>query len=183
VADVGTDTAVQQQCVGGCNDFTVSDPSIGAGTPVTVVIPLSADVPSNAVYRKQDTNGNWFDFDNNGGAVFTAPAITLAPLVCPAAGSSSYVAGLTAGHRCLQIRIINDGPNDSELVAPNTIADPGGIGVPVPQTAPSSRISSPNSGGCSIATGQRATSQHGEWWLLFGFLAWLGWSRRKQESL
>jgi hypothetical protein len=184
VADVGSDSAMQQQCIGGCNDFIVSDPSIGVGTSVNVVIPLSADIPSNnAVYRKKDTSGAWFDFDTGSGTVYSAPPVTLAPLVCPRAGSTSYIAGLTAGNRCLQLRIVNDGTNDSELVIPNTIADPGGVGLPVPATAPPTSIGSPNTGGCTLAaTGQRAMIQHGEWWLLSGFLAWLGWSRRKQAA-
>ncbi|MGB5260826.1 MAG: Ig-like domain-containing protein [Gammaproteobacteria bacterium] len=178
--DVGTDAAMQQQCVGGCNDFIVADPSIGVGTPVTTVIPLSADVPDNAVYRKD--NGGWGDFDTSGAnAIFSAPPASLLPLVCPEAGSAAYIAGLTgsAGHRCLQLTIVNDGPNDSEAVVPNQVSDPGGIGVPLPPVAPPSNISGPDTGGCTLSTSRNTSAQHVEWWLVTGFLVLLGWRCRK----
>lgn len=184
VADVGADAALAQQCVGGCNDFIVADASIAVGTPVTVVIPLSADVPDNAVYRK-NIGGNWVDFDTTGANdIFSAPPVSLAPLVCPRAGSSAYIAGLTgsAGHRCLQITIVNDGPNDAETVAANTVADPGGIGVPLPPVAPPSNAPDPSTGGCTIGHAGTSATQHYDWLLLAGFLTWLGLSNRKRHQ-
>lgn len=181
VADVGTDAAMEQQCVGGCADFIVADPSIGASTAVTVVLPLTADIPANAAYRK-NIAGSWVGFDTSGANdIASAPALSLTPLVCPAAGSSAYIPGLTAGHRCLQLVIVNDGPNDADAVNANTVADPGGIGVPLPPVAPPSNISDPNTGGCTLNAAGQTPLQHGEWWLLSGFLAWLGWRMRKTQ--
>jgi len=36
------------------------------------------------------------------------------------------------------------------------------------------------SGGCSMSVSPASLFQSGEWWLLIGFLLWLGWRRRKQ---
>lgn len=180
-SDVGSDSDVDQQCVGGCFDFVVS--GLSAGTAAQVVLPLSANVPAEDFYRKKITyrkkiGGNWQDFDTSGGnAVATAPPLNTNPITCPAPGSSSYAAGLNAGDRCVQLTIVDGGPNDADGLANGTVVDPGGIGVGAPVT---SSIADPSfgGGGCNLGTARAA--ERGDWWLLALALGGLGvWRRRR----
>ncbi|MBI5461485.1 MAG: Ig-like domain-containing protein, partial [Gammaproteobacteria bacterium] len=50
-ADVGTDSDMDQQCIGGCFDFEVS--GVGAGGTAIVVLPLSTGVPAATPYNNQ----------------------------------------------------------------------------------------------------------------------------------
>jgi len=171
---VGVDSALSQQCVGGCFDFAVT----GVTGAVMVVLPLTADIPANAVYRKL-MNSTWRDFVTGGGnSIKSAGAVS--PGVCPAADSSSYTPGLTAGNRCVQLTITDGGANDGDGTA-GTVLDPGGVGV---ITAASSVVgSSPsNSGGCSISTGRPDLTDRGDWWLVLGFVAWLGMVIRRRQQ-
>lgn len=170
-ADVGTDSAMAQQCVGGCFDFEVS----GIAGSATVVLPLSTSVPAttpysrNIQYRKL-INGTWQYFDMTDGSIIaSAAAVSTSPLICPEAGSSDYSTGLTAGHRCLQLTIIDGGSNDADGLANGTVVDPGGIGVGVSVT---SSIDDP-------AIGTSGGGGAFGWWTLAGLLAWLGVQRRK----
>lgn len=170
-ADVGTDSAMAQQCVGGCFDFEVS----GIVGSATVVLPLSAGVPattpySNRIQYRKLINGQWQDFSTNDGSVIaSAAAISTSPLVCPAAGSSDYSNGLTAGHRCLQLTIVDGGDNDADGAVNGTVVDPGGIGVGVSVT---STIDDP-------AIGTSGGGGAFGWWTLAGLLTWLGLQRRR----
>jgi hypothetical protein len=54
----------------------------------------------------------------------------------------------------------------------------------IPDSETSSRVTEVNtSGGCSLSVSPVTPIQAGEWWLLFGFLSWLGWWRRRWIGL
>lgn len=170
--DVGTDGDMDQQCVGGCFDFEVS----GIAGSATVVLPLSAAIPAATPYHPENqtayrklVGATWRDFSTDDGSVVaSAAAISTNPLVCPEAGSSSYAAGLTAGHRCLQLTIIDGGDNDADGNANGTVVDPGGIGVAASVT---SNVADPDIG---ASGGGGALG----WVTLAGLLACLRLSRR-----
>lgn len=176
VGDVGTDSEMVQQCIGGCFDFEVS--GLGNGGTAVVVLPLSAAVPAatsynnHIVYRK-DVSGTWQDFDAaDGNAIATANPVSSNPLVCPEAGSSSYTDGLNDGHLCLRLTIVDGGANDADGLANGTVVDPGGIGVGASIT---SSIGDP-------AIGSSGGGGAMGWMSLAGMLVGLGLSRRKLKQ-
>ncbi|MHB8624143.1 MAG: Ig-like domain-containing protein [Sulfuricaulis sp.] len=168
---VGTDDGLSQQCVGGCFDFQIT--GISAGSSVSVVLPLTAAIPSNAVYRKL-IGGAWKNFSSSGGNMIASAAATAAGPVCPPAGSSSYTSGLTPGNQCVELTIVDNGPNDASATS-GTVLDPGGVGVP--GTPIDTRTGS--SSGCSLSSGRVSLADRGDWWLVVGFVAWLGMIRRR----
>lgn len=109
---------------GGYFDFVVSDlPE--AGQSVKVVIPLLVEIPGSAVYRKYDPQTGWRDFvvDANNSIASAAGS----PGVCPAAGDSSYEAGLNQGDYCVELTIQDGGPNDTDGEINSVVEDPGTI--------------------------------------------------------
>ena len=176
--EVGVDSALSQQCVGGCFDFAVT--GLNQGDSVTVVLPLTAAIPANAVYRKL-ASGAWQDFDTSGGNGAIASAAAVVSGVCPAAGSSSYTPGLTAGNQCVQLTIKDGGTNDEDNSANGAVLDPGGVGVKTAASSETVGSSPSNSGGCSISTGRPDLTARGDWWLVFIFVAWLGLVIRRRH--
>lgn len=170
-ANVGTDSAMSQQCIGGCFDFAIS--SI-VGSSARVVLPLSTSIPattpfSNQVVYRKLVGATWQNFDTTGGnAIASAAAISTNPLICPAAGSSDYTTGLSAGHRCLRLTIVDGGPNDADGLVNGTVVDPGGIGLGATVTSTIDDPSIGTSGGGGAAG----------WWTLAGLLTLLGIQRR-----
>ena len=113
--------------IGGVFDFILYDlPE--EGQIASIVLPQTRPVPSNAVYRKYSVrNERWTDFvinDNN--QVFSARG---AKGVCPPPGSPRWVVGLTEGHWCVQLRVLDGGINDDDGLVNGAIADPGGVAV------------------------------------------------------
>ncbi len=170
---VGTDSSLAQQCVGGCFDFQVT--GVGAGASVNVVLPLTAAIPTGAVYRKL-VGGAWQDFSSaSGNAIASAAAISAGP-VCPEPGSPSYTSGLSPGNQCIELTIVDNGPNDNSATS-GTIMDPGGVGVKgaIVDTRGGS------TGGCSLSSGQVSlTTDRGDWLLVLGFITWLGMIFRRR---
>lgn len=170
-ADVGTDSAMARQCIGGCFDFEVS----GIAGSASVVLPLSTGIPdatpyNNRIVYRKSIGGQWQNFDtSDGSAIASANAISTSPLVCPEAGSTSYTDGLNEGGRCLQVTIMDGGPNDADGAVNGTVVDPGGIavGVSVTSTIDDPPIGTSGGGGAA------------GWWTLAGLLAWLGVQRRR----
>lgn len=179
-SDVGTDSELIQQCVGGCFDFSVT--GLSSGGTVNVVLPLSTGIPAGAVYRKL-IGSTWLSFaTGNGNAIASAAAISTGPLVCPAAGSSSYSSGLTAGNRCVQLTIVDGRTNDSDGATNGTVLDPGGIGV-VASAAP--QTFSGSTGGCSLVSRPSNFTERGDWAMVTMFVAWLGgmvYRRRRRRT-
>ena len=90
-----------------------------------VVIPLLVEIPGSAVYRKYDPQTGWRDFvvDANNSIASAAGS----PGVCPAAGDSSYEAGLNQGDYCVELTIQDGGPNDTDGEINSVVEDPGTI--------------------------------------------------------
>ena len=175
-ADVGTDSALEQQCIGGCFDFAVT--GLTNNQQIQVVLPLSADIPAGSVYRKL-IGGNWQDFtanaDNN---IKSAAATATSPtLVCPASNDSSYTSGLTEGNRCLLLTMNDGGPNDADGISDGVLTDPGGLGIKaLAENAPSSTE------GCSITNNPGKAQDHAEWLIVSVFIGVLGWFSFKRRS-
>lgn len=180
-----SDAAMDTVCIGDCFDFVIG--SIGVGATVDVVLPLTADLPDNSLlrYRKygpHDVNGStvtgWYSFVSDGtDKIKTAVGTSDSPAQCPPPGDTDtngitgYRDGLNAGDRCIQLTLTDGGPNDADGVEDGTISDPGGAGLFAPATAAPTGTSG---GGCSVATTPVDPLARGDWWLLAGFLAWLG---------
>lgn len=159
-------------------DFSVP---VGNGI-AEVVIPLSNPLPANAVYRLYN-NGSWQDFQTPlGGSDAIASAPGTLGSACPAPGSTSYTTGLTQGNNCVELTISLNGPNNTDPTR-LTISDPGTIAT---TSAPAASAPLPartsGSSGCSISPTPVNPLKRGDWWILLGFVAWLGFWRRKRHS-
>ena len=91
-SEVAGDTEVDLQCVGDCIDYTIENVT----TPsVSVVIPLAAGIPNDAVWRSLD--GTWTNFDTSTGdthsigSVFSGRYGMSETLVTPPTESSRLV--------------------------------------------------------------------------------------------
>ena len=114
---------------GGLFDFNVNDLPV-AGQSVRIVIAQFAEIPTNAVYRKQVPSG-WQDFvEDANNSVASAPGTEG---YCPPPGDAAYTNGLTEGHWCVQLTIEDGGPNDADGQINQTIDDPGGVAEQLPQ--------------------------------------------------
>ena len=111
-------------------DFEVS--GIAMGASVDVVIPLSSPLLEGSVYRKYDVQTGWFNFvEDNENFVSSAEGSEGA---CPESASAEYQRGLLEGHFCVQLTMVDGGPNDSDDEVNGVVKDPGGIAV---ETVPS----------------------------------------------
>lgn len=118
--------------VGGIFDFAVADLPT-AGQAVNIVIPQTAAIPANAVYRKFQ-NGQWVNFVQNADNVLRS---TLGnPGYCPPPGSADWQPGLIAGNYCVQLTITDGGPNDGDGIVNSAVVDPGAVSVAVPVVPP-----------------------------------------------
>tara|TARA_B100002003_G_scaffold122442_1_gene113015 strand:+ start:9441 stop:11825 length:2385 start_codon:yes stop_codon:yes gene_type:complete len=116
----------------GLFDFTVAQlPQ--AGQAMRIVLPLPGAIPAGAVYRKYSTSAGWQDFFEDG--VDRIESASEVAGVCPAIGDS-YEEGLITGRYCLQLTIVDGGPNDADGLVNGYISDPGGIAVLIPDTLP-----------------------------------------------
>ena len=173
------DPHVDRSCVGGCYDFIVK--GLDSGDTVNVVIPLSAAIPTKAVYRKF-VGGKWNLFDYTDTDRVSSAAAT-APGVCPEPGSSSYKLGLNSGDYCVQLTLTDGGPNDADGTENGTIADPGGVAE---ITLVKAETSLGDSGfgqvtsGCTLGTAK--PQDRWDLWLLLAGLAGLGVMRRKSRA-
>lgn len=162
-------------------DFVVS--GLSAGNQVDVVIPLSVPLPASAVYRKYNSGtGRWSTFTEDGSnTIKSAPGT---PDACPAAGNAAYTAGLTAGYYCVQLTILNGGANDSDSSA-STVTDPGGIATSTATGSTTTFVDTRagSTGGCSLSSSRTSLADRSEWWLVLGFVTWLGmvfWRRQNR---
>ncbi|KAF7771211.1 hypothetical protein PCIT_a4271 [Pseudoalteromonas citrea] len=113
--------------IGGLFDF-IATGLPQAGDTYSLVIPQRNPIPANGVYRKLK-EGQWVDFDTSGNdAVLSAQG---EPGFCPPPGSSIWQNGLMEGAWCVQLQIVDGGPNDDDGMANRTVIDPGGIAIPM----------------------------------------------------
>ena len=112
--------------VGGVFDFIAYNLPV-AGQSSNIVLPQLAPVPVNAIYRKTNANGDWVNFvETQSDKIWSAVG---EKGYCPPPGSGQWVSGLVAGSWCIQLTIVDGGPNDADGLVNNTIVDPGGIAV------------------------------------------------------
>nr|WP_223192106.1 Ig-like domain-containing protein [Pseudoalteromonas piscicida] len=102
------------------------------GDVYSIVLPQRKPIPLNAVYRKL-IGGEWQDFViGEGNELLSTQG---EPGFCPPPGSNEWNAGLSDGDWCVQLRIVDGGPNDDDGIANGSIVDPGGIAVPITNNA------------------------------------------------
>jgi hypothetical protein len=186
------DPVATRSCVGGCFDFTTNQlrsASDGGGNYqyAQVVLPVSEAVPFWSLYRKYDTTTDtWGPF-----VIDSRNDVKTAPLdngACPEPGNGSYDRPITgaladklrAGDECVQLTIEDGGPNDADGSVDGSVSDPGGVAeVPATALPPTQSL---GGGGCSLTTAPATVAQAGSWWLLAGFMGWLGFKRRVRNS-
>ncbi len=159
---------------GGYHDFELH--GLAVGDVAQIVIPLNTTLPSNAVYRKYNNDGDiWGTFiTGNGDALASTSATSTG--VCPPPGDAAYTNGLTEGDNCIQLTITDGGINDSDGTANGQILDPGTI----------AKIRSGTEavlGGCSLSSVKTSSSEHSDWFILAAFIGWLGFMARRQKRI
>ncbi len=168
-AGIDMDNDAQEMCVGGCFDFSVTGLS---GNSISVVLPLSKPIPAASVYRKW-INNEWVDFKTNLNNTVSSAAGS--PGNCPLGG---YQSGLTQGHYCVRLTIVDGGPNDADGVQNGTVVDPGGVSESLVPEADTS-LGSGFGGGCTLSD---STSPLGlEWLALLASLAGFGYLRIRNQ--
>jgi hypothetical protein len=125
---------------------------------VRVVVPQTAAIPADAVYRKF-LDGRWRNFSEN--AFNQLHSAAGSPGYCPPPGDAAWTSGLVEGYYCVQLTIQDGGPNDGDGVVNGSIEDPGGVAsllstIDVVQNYPDIRSSGKGSSGGSVDL----------WWLL-----------------
>ncbi|WP_339898498.1 Ig-like domain-containing protein [Paraglaciecola polaris] len=112
--------------IGGIFDFIAYGlPDVGQA--YKIVMPQIRPVPQNAVYRKFYTATGWFLFaESELNRVWSTKG---EPGFCPPPGGDVWQSGLNEGDWCVQIQIVDGGPNDADGIANGTIVDPGGVGI------------------------------------------------------
>ncbi len=115
----------------GLFDFEVDQLPI-AGQAVRIVLPLPAAIPEDAVYRKYSVALGWQDFAEDDQNTISSASDDSDD--CPPVGDPSYGLGLTSGHYCIEMSVVDGGLNDADGVANGSVSDPGGVSVRLPDT-------------------------------------------------
>ena len=124
LADLDPDTEAQN--VGGIFDF-IAYGIPEAGATHRTVIPLLNPIPQNAVYRKFSPDTGWRNFViSDRDQVWSSPG---EPGYCAPPGGDIWVEGLVEDYWCVQVEIVDGGPNDADGLANGTVVDPGGVSV------------------------------------------------------
>ena len=169
-AGIVQDEVMETVCNPDCIDFLAP---INSGI-ATVVIPLSAAIPADNVYRVY-VDGGWLDFNTLGGdALASAPGIQGE---CPLPGDASYISPVTAGDFCLQLSILDGGPNDGDVVA-GLVSHLGGFAKPMPEVVLPAEAEA-----IGDATSNATTSDSGSTnlWFSLGVLSVLRLLRRQSR--
>jgi hypothetical protein len=111
------------QFLSGIFDFEVH--GLAQGGTTQLVIPLSAAIPRDAQYVKYFKGLGWINFTEDGANSLASAPGTLG--VCPGPGSSDYTSGLSEGNFCVQLSIVDGGPNDEDGLANGVIKDPSAV--------------------------------------------------------
>jgi len=184
--DFPKDPEAGVSCIGGCYAFE-TDGLINATDDdgdyqyVQVVFPLDEVIPFWSLYRK---------FDEASQTWIVKTAFKDEAGFCPEPGSGEYKEAafnsqleykLEENTDCVQLTIEKNGPYDS-IKGDDKVTDPSGVlKVPAPPRLDTKTTDGGAGGGCSIAGNPVEPAQRGEWWLLGGFLTYMGWRRRKQQ--
>jgi hypothetical protein len=167
---------------GGIHDFRVS--GIASNDVIKVVLPLSAAIPATPILRTYRPVSGWSTFTEGApdNALESAPG---APGNCPSPGDAAYVPGLQAGSFCVQMTVKEGGANDSDGTSNTVYVDPVAIGSNAPPVC-APPCNAPGlaafGGGCSIGSASIVGAEkRADFWLLAGFLAWMGWRRKARQ--
>ncbi len=159
-------------------DFSAS--VAATGDTARIVIPLSAPLPSDPVWRKYNTTTGWNNFN-----VGSFDSISSAPGSlgsCPAAGDASYTAGLTEGNFCVQLTIQDNGTDGNDTDATGAvIGDPGFAGSSAAPPVPPPDTRTSGTSGCSATDLAVGPTHSADWWLVAGFIFWLGALRHRKR--
>ena len=105
-------------------DGGLFDIVISGGQSANIVLPQLVPIPANAVYRNLTVNG-WLNFvEDNENHIFSTAG---EDGYCPPPGDTAYQPGLTEGDLCIQLTIVDGGPNDSDGKADGIITNSGGV--------------------------------------------------------
>jgi hypothetical protein len=172
------DSEVDLQCVGDCFDFTIEGVT---DSRVSVVLPLAGGVPLNPVWRIFD-NGAWRSFDTSAGDTIRSAPSAVGTTECPDPGDPAY-GDLTTGDFCIELSIADNGLNDLDPTL-TVIADPSGMGSGGTAGGGNEFVDTrgSNTSGCAIMASSGNPLRRGDWWLLIGFVALLGWYRGRQSA-
>jgi len=129
--------------VGAVFDFSVS--GLGVGGTAVVTLNLGQAIPAGAVYRKYTAAMGWSTFDTSG-----SDTIESGTAVGGDCAAATYSTGLTAGHDCIRLTIVDGGSNDGDRSLNGTVLDPGVVAVPAAAPFVDTRTSG-SSGGCTLA--------------------------------
>lgn len=194
-------TGVAVRCAGGCYDFQVTGVTNGAAVNI-VLPPLSAVIATDSRYRKfiAPTAGGtkvWVNFDTSNSIDKISSAPKDSGGGCPLPASLTWIpwTGATpplpvpTGHQCVRLTITDGGPNDDDHSANGTIVDLGGVGSgtaaaaeTIPTPSGLNDFSSSSGGGCTITDTSRTARDSADWWLVGGFIAWLGMVIRRKRT-
>ncbi len=185
-AELGSaDSAVTQQCIGGCFDFVVTGVGNGATInvflpPLSTAVPVSDPVTGVTSYRKLQ-GATWVDFD-----LANVATSALNAFGACSSNAADYTGGLNAGDNCVMLTL-TDGSlagGDSDGIVDGIITDPGGIGIAAGTGLPSApsqgNFDSTDGQGCTLGSAPVDSSSRADWWLVAGFLALLGWKKRRK---
>ena len=162
-----TNDDISNFCVGSCWDYTVTG---AADATVQVTLPLSAEIPGNAVFRKYNGTA-WVDFDTSTGDLVESAPGALADCTTPGA----YTSGLTAGNFCVRLTITENSPNDLDGTPSNgVIIDPSGVAEVSIATVIRSGQSIGDADGCSMSNKSINPRERADWWIVAAFLMLLG---------
>ena len=158
---------------GGLYDFVITGlPE--AGQSVRIVLPQFTPLSKAAVYRKYIPGVGWQNFVTNGvNKIASAPG---SDGVCPAPGDPSYRNGLHAGDYCIQLTIVDGGPNDTDGIPNGVIRDPGGAEIDS-QALDGADSSGGGGGGCTINTSAKMDPV----WLLILLVSSAGYVRTRRR--
>lgn len=112
--------------IGGIFDF-IAYGLPEAGQTLNIVMPQLKPIPANAVYRKFTPENGWVTFTEN--ANNRLWSVEGEPGYCPPPGGDYWTEGLTEGHWCVQLEILDGGVDDDDGLVNGTIVDPGGVSV------------------------------------------------------
>jgi len=161
---------------GGLFDFVLT----GTGATARVVIPLTAPVPANALYRKY-INASWSTYIADGtNLIATAAKVSGS---CPAVGDAAYnhTNGLVEADECLQLTIEDGGVYDADGLVNGSISDPGGIATQ-DIVFVDTRVAGTD--GCNMSGKTAHLNERADWLLVALFisgLAILSFHRRRSD--
>jgi hypothetical protein len=170
-------------CVSGCWDWIVTGLA-NEGDTVNVVLPLVAPIPdatqTGFQIQKFDTPINqWELFDTTGPNRVSSAGLVGG--VCPDPGDAAYQSPPVTGHICLQLSVQDGGPNDGDGLPNQIVIDPGAT-VAGAGGGDGDKVTKISDNGCSLSTADVDPLHRADWWLLAGFVLWLGLRHRAESN-